>query len=448
MNHKLIITLFLFTFSTILFSQIKRTIEPKNTSNGYTVNIATTNLANEKILFYLEYGTAKENYIVDSLTIKSNSQKVTFKTEKKIIGAIYYLKLASNPKKIGLVVDNNSKIDLELDHKDIETTKCTFSHENIDFLAYQNKQKTLDNNQKIALRNSILLKYPNSILNLYLKIENKIVETQPQTLNEKIKYRNSFFNFINKTDKRISLIPNIYSLLYTYIKILPVTNENYSQNIDLLLNGIDCRSKTYPVYIKWILANLFFFESKNLEKTYIYFFKKYIDDIKCDFLTNAKKNTEKNKFVTSTKLPNGSTIPDFSMVDRDLIEYKISTVYTQNDFTFIVFFSPSCIHCHETVPKVKTLFDQLIALYPTHKIKVVSVLNDKDESLWTKFIMDNKLEKWLNLKNINADNKYQVDLNAFSNPNFFLVDSAGKIILKSFNSNAISEILNEKLKHK
>ncbi len=446
MNKKLTIYLLLLTFYNLLFSQIKKPIVAQNPVNGYTINITTKNLAKEKILFYFVYGTTKQNVIVDSLTIKSDSQKVTFKMDKKIIGGIYFLQIASNPKTVELAIDNNTKINLELGNKNIETIKCTLSSENKDFLDYQNQLKMLDIPQKNALRNSLLKKYPNSILNLYFKIENKISETQPQTLDEKIKFRNSFFSFMDKTDKRIYLIPNIYKLLYSYVNILPITNENYIQNIDLLLNGMDCKLTTYPVYTKWFISNLNYFESKNLEKAYTYFFKKYVDDVKCDILTNVEKNAEKNRYITSTKLPNGSVIPDFTMVDSDLKEYKIASICPQNEYTFIAFFSPSCIHCQEIIPKVKILFDQLIAFYPTHKIKVVSILNDKDESLWSKFIADNKLENWLNLKNTNPANKYQETLNAYSNPNFFLVDTTGKIILKSFNPFAIAEIFKQNLK--
>jgi len=446
MNKKLALSILLLTFCNLLFSQIKKPIATQNSVNGYTINIATKNLTHEKILFYIVYGTAKKNVIIDSLTIKSDNQKVVFKSEKKIIDAIYFLQIASNPNTVELAINNNSRINLELDNKNIETIKCTLSNENKDFLAYQNQLKALDIPQKIALRSSLLKKYPNSILNLYFRIENKIAEIQPQTLDEKIKFRNSFFSFMDKTDKRIYLIPNIYKLLYNYINILPITNENYTQNIDLLLEGMDCKMTAYPIYSKWFISNLNYYESKNLEKTFTYFFKKYIDDVKCDVLTNSEKNTEKNRFITSTKLPNGSIIPDFTMVDSDLKQYKIASVYPQNEYTFIAFFSPSCIHCQETIPKVKSLFDQLTAFYPTHKIKVVSILNDKDETLWSKFITDNKLENWLNLKNIDSTNKYQETLNAFSNPNFFLVDSTGKIILKSFNPYAIADILKQNFK--
>jgi thiol-disulfide isomerase/thioredoxin len=451
-NKKKNFTLLLLTLCCVVFSQVKKMAplqavqSKKNAQNGYVINIETKNLAQEKILFYIIYGPMKQKMIIDSLTLKSNNQKVVIQSDKKIIGAIYYLQIAKDDRAIGLAITNNSKINLELDNKNIESIKCTLSEENQAFINYQNQNKKTDKSLLSVTRNSLLKKYPNSVLNLYFKIENKIAETLPQTLEDKIKYRDSFFNFLDREDKRIYLIPNIYKLLFRYITILPINNENYSQNIDLLFKGLYCGTQNYTVYTKWVLSNLNFYESKNLEKTYTYFYKKYVEDVKCDVLTNAEKNIEKNKYITSTKLPNGSTVPDFSLVDSNLTENKLATIYLQNDYTFLIFFSPSCQHCQETLPKVKNVFDQLIAFYPTHKIKVVTVLNDPEENLWAKFITDNKLESWLNLKNIDPKKKYQEDFNTYSNPNFFLIDGKGKIIMKSYNPNAIAMIFKENLK--
>jgi thiol-disulfide isomerase/thioredoxin len=444
-NQKLQTIIFLLLLFNNSFSQKKNVITSASQENGYTINIATQNLAKEKMMLYFTYGPQQQQVIVDTLTIKSNSQKVTFKMEKKAIGTIYKLKLASDSKLIELAIDNNTRLNLELDNRNIETIKCTSSNENKDFLSYQTQAKTLDNDKKNALRNSIITKYPNSILEFYLKIENKIAQNQPESIIEKTKYRNSFFNFMDKNDKRIYLLPNIYNLLYSYATVLPVNNENYTQNIDLLLSGIDCKSTTYPVYTKWILSNMNYFESKNLEKTYNYFYKKYIENIKCDILSPAEKSAEKNKVITSEKLPNFSNIPDFTMVDASSKEYQLSNIYTQNELTYVIFFSPTCNHCKETMPIAQNFLGQLKNFYKTHSIQVVTVLNDDDElALWSKFITDYKIENWINLKSTDQKKKYQDDFNAHGNPDFFLIDSSGKILLKSFNPYALADIFKEK----
>jgi hypothetical protein len=79
-----------------------------NEANGYAITLNTKNLQNEKITFYMLYGTAKKQIVNDSITIKSNDQIVNFKFDKKIIGAIYFLKIESQPKTIELAIDNNT----------------------------------------------------------------------------------------------------------------------------------------------------------------------------------------------------------------------------------------------------------------------------------------------------------------------------------------------------
>ena len=94
--------------------------KPKVESNGYAVTIATKNLQKEKLILFMKYGTNGQMVISDSLTIKSNDQKVVFKKNQKQIDAIYFLKLASQKNEIALVLDNNTNASFSLEDKNIE----------------------------------------------------------------------------------------------------------------------------------------------------------------------------------------------------------------------------------------------------------------------------------------------------------------------------------------
>ncbi|WP_369754054.1 TlpA family protein disulfide reductase [Flavobacterium sp. WC2409] len=428
-----------------VFSQVVKKAIVNTDSNGYVVTIDTENLVNEKILLCYTYGIKKQDIILDSITVKSPKQKVVFTKKNKIIGVIYKLMLQSKPTEyVELSIDNGDRIGLELNEKAIANVKCLYSNRTIDFLDYQKKinSKTLTADQKIALGKSIIAKYPNSSLSLYLKIENKIAEKKPDDLASKYKYRDSFFSFINKNDKQLILMPNVYTLLYTYIRVLPLNNENYSKDLDILFDGMNCKTGTYGIFSKWIMSNLYYFDDENLEQTLEYFSKKYIDGVTCDVLTDQEKSGLKALISTNKVLPRLSKIPDFSMEDQNGQKFNLSNIYAQNELTYLVFFSPTCHHCMETVPLVKNYFDQFKAYFKDRKIQVVSVLNDSDESQWIKFITDNKLTDWINLKNTDDKKQYLVDFNAYSNPNFFLLDKDGKILLKSFNPNALVNIFN------
>lgn len=437
MQKKLFV--FIFTLINMFFgnAQKKQTL----LLNGYQISITAKNLQNEKFLLYMQYGTAKKQIVTDSVVIKSNDQKVVFKEEKKIIGAVYFFKLASQQNPIELAIDNGSKFSILVNDKSFDNLQVEGSELNKDFINYQRQNKTTSIDVKIAARTTLMQKYPSSILNLYFAIENKIVAPIPTTDIEKIGYRDTFFNFMKRDDKRLYLLPNINKFLYRYIQILPVTNENYIANIDVALKGVDCNSKSYPVFVKYFLSNLTFFESKNLEKAYNYLYTNYVKDNPCKSFTNSDMNTYSNRFDTNQKVPMGATIPDAEFITKDSVAYSLSKIYTENDYTFIAFYSPSCHHCEEKMPQVANYFNTALTRIPNKKIQLVAIINDPIEEKWQSFIEAKNLSKALNLKSIDAARKYQQDLNAFSNPSYYLVDKSGTVLLKSFNTQALNEIM-------
>jgi thiol-disulfide isomerase/thioredoxin len=410
-------------------------------SNGYTVTIATKNLQKERIILFMKYGTNNQMIISDSLTIKSNIENVVFKKPKKLIGVIYFLKLESQKEELMLAIDNNSTINLSLESKAIKSIICTKNNINIDFINYQLTDYKQNKDSKIEKINALTSKYPNSILNLYFKIEKKILEKKSEKLEEQISYRNNFFKTIDKNDKRIFLVPNIYRLLYNFILSTPINNDYYIQNIDLLLKGMDCNSKNYSVYLKWFISNLNYFEIKNLEDTYVYLYTNYLKNDKCKIFSDTEIASNDYKYNTILKVPLNSKIPEIELVDKDLTTYSLSKIYPEFDFTFIAFFSPSCHHCQKTMPIVNASFENLKKKYPNKKIQLISILNDSDESEWEQFVSETKISSWLNLKSNDPDKKYRAEFNAYSNPNFFLVDKKGSVVLKSNNPAAIEELI-------
>lgn len=415
----------------------------KSSKDGFEISIHTTNLKDKKLQLYLVSGVNKKQFITDSLSIKENSDIVYFKQPKKIIGAIYYLRFKTQKNSIGIALDNGVNMDLYLNSDTIEEITCSNNAINKDFIEYQQKDKNATPEQKANSRNALLSSYPKSILSLYLAAENKITEKVPTTLEEKINYRNSFFTFLDRADKRILFLPNTTKLLYKYVTLLPITAENYIDNIDNLLKGLDCKSKNYGVFSNYFISNLNFFETNQLEKAYNHLYKNYIDKNPCDVFSAADYNSYSNKYATNIKVPIGTKCPDFELVSKDTIAYKLSEVFPKNDFTFIVFYSPSCIHCQEKMPVVSDSFKNLKNKYPTKNIQLIGVINDADESNWELFIREKKLDYWLNLKSPDSKRKYQEDFNAYSNPSYFLINKSGDVILKTFNIKAIEGLINK-----
>lgn len=356
-----------FLLLTLLISINSFSQKPKIETNGYTITINTKNLQKEKLILFLKYGTNNQMVISDSLTIKTNDQKIVFKKKSKLIDAIYFLKFASQKNEIQLAIDNNSTISLSIDNNNIETMLCNQNTINKDFIEFQSSSKTLDNDKKLIAREKLLKKYPNSILNLYFKIENKLYEKIPDNIEERVKVQSTFFNFIDKNDKRIYLLPNINQLLYVFTIHAPISDESYIKNIDFVLKKMDCNSKNYAVYIRWFIANLNYFESKNLDLAFNHLFKNYIESNQCKTFTDGEIATFRNKYETNKLFPYNKKAPEITLVDKESKEYYLSTSYPNFDYTFIAFFSPSCHHCQQTMPFANSTFESLKNKYPNKR---------------------------------------------------------------------------------
>lgn len=439
MNIAKFISIIFLLFSTISFGQKnKNSIQKKE---GFEITLLTSNLKNQKLELYLISGINKKAFVTDSIAISENNQTVKFFQPKKIINAVYFLRFKNQKNAIGLAIDNGAELKLTLDNTDIESVSCIGNQLNIDFIEYQKQEKKINLEQKFQLQNKLKNQYPNSILNLYLTAEGKIAEVVPSEIKAKTDFRNTFFKNIDKTDKRLLFLPNMTKLLYKYVTLLPITSENYIENIDILLKGLDCKAKGYSLFVNYFISNLAFFESNKLEKAYDHLYNNYIDKNPCGIFSTADYNSYSNKYTTNKKVPLGTITPDFELISKDTVTYKLSEIYPKNDLTFIAFFSPSCKHCQDKMPVISESLKNLKNKYPNKSIQLISVLNDPDESNWEQFIIEKNLTDWLNLKSTDPKRKYQEDFNSYSNPSFFLIKKSGEVLLKTYNIKAIEELI-------
>ncbi|WP_396138511.1 TlpA family protein disulfide reductase [Flavobacterium sp.] len=436
-NIKIIV---LFFVISSCFAQKKQS-NKSVTQQGYEITIKTENITNETLQLSFVYGTNKKSFVTDSIVIKNTNQKVVFKESKKIVGAIYRLALKSNPNNfLELALDNGSIINGTIANTNSKSWSIASNQLNKDFVAYQNAPKA----DVPALRNELIKKYPNSVLQIYLWAENKIGTQKSDDVKEQESFYTTFFDQVQPSEKRLAFLPNINKLLYKFVTAQQITNENYKKHIDKLLKGLDCKTQNFTIFTKYLVANIAFFESNNLEETYNHLYEKYIKDNTCKAFSDTDMNKYSNEFESNKKVPLLSIFPELTFSTKDSITTTIQEIYAKNDFTLVTFFSPTCQHCIDKMPEIKKFMDNLKEKYPIKNTQWVTILNDREENKWMEFLEKNQLEKSaINLKSLDQNRAYQYSLNAYSNPSYFLLNKEGKILLKSFNNKAILEIINK-----
>ena len=424
-NTSAIILLFICNF---LFAQ-----------NGYKIVVKTTQIENDILYLKIYNGTYSSNFSIDSATIDAKNNTVTFNQTKKIIGSLFRLELKSDPKtKMDILIENNSKPIFSLDGSSL-LSLSTENQPNKDFLSYQKMGGNID--AKLAALLALQKKSPSSVLHLFTGLEQKRTMKIPDDLAGKVLARNQFFKGIDLNDKQLKLMPNLYQVLYRYITILPVDNDNYKENIDVLLKGQNCDSKNFIFYLGWIFKNLEYYSQKNMNESFNYVFNKYLNEEKC---IKANKNFYNQNLVKLNSLeavPIGTTIPEIEMQDYENKPYALSEVYSKSKFTFMMFFDPDCSHCNEQAPKVAEYFSALKK--KGIDVQTISFLNTPNQIDWKKFT-DNYLKTgWINVKNKDNRTDYLEKLQTYSNPNFFLLDQNGKVLMKTFSEQQINQLILE-----
>ncbi|QOW11215.1 redoxin domain-containing protein [Kaistella flava (ex Peng et al. 2021)] len=337
-----------------------------------------------------------------------------------------------------LLVENGSQTTFRLPGNNLSALS-TESQPNKGFLSYQRLQGNPE--AKLEALKSLQKEFPTPTLNLFTALEEKRLLKIPEDLSAKTAARNQFFSGINLNEKGIKLMPNMYQVLYKYTTILPINNENYKANADVLLKGQNCDSENFIFYINWIFKNLEYYSQNNLNASFKYVFNKYLNDEKCIKANKTFYDQSVIKLNSLEAVPIGTVMPELEMQDFNNKTFTLSEIYAKSKYTFLMFFNPDCIHCQQQAPKVAEYFNTLKK--NGVNIQTITFLNTDNQTDWRKFTDQYFKNGWLNLKSKDNNLDYLDQLQSYSNPNFFLLDQKGKVLLKSFSEQQINKLILE-----
>lgn len=404
--------------------------------NGYEISIKTKGIAKDVMYLKIFNGTVSDSYMVDSAKISDKTPVAKFVQKQRILGGIYKLELKSNKSALNILVNNGAKMSFNLEGSELLGLMAE-QEPNIGFLTYERQSGNIE--KKLELLKAVQKKYPSPTLDLYTKLEEKKNVKIPESLEDRKTLQTTILADLDLNDRRMQILPNSYQFLFKYINILPIDNENYKIGVDRLLKGQNCDSKNYLFYLKWIFKNLEYYSQKGMNDAYKYTFNTYLNDMKCVNKNETFYKSIAAKLSALEAVPIGSTIANTEMQKLDKTMVNLSDIYPKSKYTFVMFYDPECVHCQEETPGIATYIASL--KNSGVDIQSVSYLNTPDDKKWATFVKEKGLESWINVKSKNNDRTYVEKLEISSNPNFLLLDSQGKVLLKKYNQQEIAKIL-------
>jgi thiol-disulfide isomerase/thioredoxin len=409
-----------------------------------------------------------KNYIPKD-TIKLYKGNYTVTAKKPIIGGIYFLYFPKSKQKVFFALENLDSIKIEiLGTNYLDSTK--FSNKaNQQFIEYQILEKKLSNydtmyaaalakgkkfnlaqkaaffqpktSQLISYRTTLLknLKQVNALF-LHLNTLNILDSSVPSRKN----YigRNELIKRIDFKNPKLLFTPNIKNVLNEYYSYYPLQADSLNKGLDTVMNKVDGKSNMSMYITDYFIKLLHNREIVNNTEAYTYYLEKYILNQKFKISDIKQLDQLKIEFANLKSLQLQDTCVNMILKDTAGQMQNLQEFASQNKFTLIVFYDPTCEHCKVELPKMDSTIN---LLENTYNIKVgrYAVCNEPSlpASIWKDFIVKYNLSK--NYINVNLGNNMDLrkSYDAFTNPIFYLVNNKGILLGKKLSPQTVRNLI-------
>jgi len=175
-------------------------------------------------------------------------------------------------------------------------------------------------------------------------------------------------------------------------------------------------------------------EAPGADRIFVHLADKYLRKTETPWLDLA--TLERLAYKADAHRPNltGSLAINFELPDET---GKTHTLYgVQAPVTMLVFYSPLCEQCKETMPKIyQTYLD-----YSPKGIKAIALNTDKHHGYWKKFVSQQNWE-WLDLASPNGLEDLEKQFAAVNLPVIYLLDKDKRIVAKRVRPDKLGEVL-------
>ena len=433
----------------------------------YQIKIKATNTA-DSIAYFRGTVFDDKNYIPKD-TIKLYKGNYTVAAKKPIIGGIYFLYFPKSKQKVFFALENLDSIKIEIRGTNyLDSTK--FSNKaNQQFIEYQLLEKKLSDydtmyaaelakgkkfnlaqkaaffqpktSQLISYRTTLLknLKQVNALF-LHLNTLNILDSSVPSRKN----YigRNELIKRIDFKNPKLLFTPNIKNVLNEYYSYYPLQADSLNKGLDTVMNKVDGKSNMSMYITDYFIKLLHNREIVNNTEAYTYYLEKYILNQKYKISDIKQLGQLKSELANLKSLQLQDTCVNMILKDTAGQLQNLQEFASQNKFTLIIFYDPTCEHCKVELPKMDSTIN---LLENTYNIKVgrYAVCNEPNlpVSVWKDFIIKYNLSK--NYINVNLGNNMDLrkSYDAFTNPIFYLVNNKGILLGKKLSPQTVRNLI-------
>ena len=433
----------------------------------YQIKIKATNTA-DSIAYFRGTVFDDKNYIPKD-TIKLYKGNYTVAAKKPIIGGIYFLYFPKSKQKVFFSLENLDSIKVEIRGANYLDSIKFSNKVNQQFVEYQLLEKKLSNydtnyaaelakgkkfnlaqkaaffqpktSQLVSYRTTLLknLKQVNALF-VHLNTLNILDSSVPSRKN----YigRNELIKRIDFKNPKLLFTPNIKNVLNEYYSYYPLQADSLNKGLDTVMNKVDGKSNMSMYITDYFIKLLHNREIVNNTEAYTYYLEKYILNQKYKISDIKQLGQLKSELANLKSLQLQDTCVNMILKDTAGQVQNLQEFASQNKFTLIIFYDPTCEHCKVELPKMDSTIN---LLENTYNIKVgrYAVCNEPSlpASIWKDFIVKYNLNK--NYINVNLGNNMDLrkSYDAFTNPIFYLVNNKGILLGKKLSPQTVRNLI-------
>jgi thiol-disulfide isomerase/thioredoxin len=455
-------------------------------AQGYKITLKSNHKSG---LAYLTYFMGKDFILQDSALV-ANSGIAVFKNTKPLPPGIYSIIFPGKRQATDFLIEKEQIISITADTAKLDKAQIIGSQANVDFknyqalvnvvgkklqtekAAYENAKTKADsvkhdsayrkyNRELNEYRENIVRTKPTSMMAVLLMAlrespyPTKTPITKQDTIDNYNYYKQHYFDGISFMDDRIIRTPFFLPKFKNYY-------ENVlSQNADTIIKDIDYRlllARTSPEMYKFLL-NWYtdqFINPKYMgqDAVFVHLYQKYHSQGLTKWLSKYQDSViTRRAFMLMSNLV-GVQGANMEMIDTEGAAKNLYDV--KADYTFVVFWDPTCGHCKTELPRIDSFYTKI---WKAKNVKIFAVLSDNDKLKdgWHSFIKDNKLTEWYHVYQTKEMAEQESKLlkpsfkqlyDVYTTPTMFLLDKDKRIIAKKLTIEQFNDFIEVDSKNK
>ncbi len=457
---------------------------------GYHINLKMTDVKDTLVYLVHYYGKGRPTiFITDSVNLNHNGEAVFDSKDPAFVGGIYIILLGDKARtnfefllnkgdNIGITATKSKlpdgvkfKNSPENDHfaeyieylkgysaeqeklkEQIKVAKTTADTEEIRKVSLASQKKLTD------YRHNYEKEHPSSLLaTIFNSMETPEIPegthyladgvTKDSTFAYKY-YKSHYWDGFNFRDDRLIYTPIYDARIEEYFSKLVVQwPDSVEKEGDELLKKTKGTKDLFHYTLWWLTKNAEDSKIMGMDEVFVYLVENYY--IKGDAFWLSPEELTKYEERAQKIAPNviGNVAPEIKLTNI-ATKKEESMLGLKAKYTVVVFYSPNCGHCQHEIPKLDSLYKEVLK---SKGVKMYTVATETDDTTIAKFVKKNNMTEWTNTWDPEHTSDYHNKYDVYSTPTIYLLDDK-KIIrgkrLDHSNIASVIDMLERKAKDK